>query len=152
MKFPVTILKSLKFMHVTCMIPETCVYHAGIWDVFQVWNMHGLVPKFHAFFMQETCMKSMYMHFMHETCIFQAYSMHGTGEGVSMMPCSNVHTNYGSAANQWILYILLRYLYTCIWGGSICIPNLCKSCSKSPTLQHNKLCMSIAVNKLCLFF
>ena len=52
-KFPVIILNSLKF-------------HACY--------MHGLVPNFHACSMYEK-----YAYFMHETCMFWAYSMRGTG-------------------------------------------------------------------------
>ena len=52
-------IEELKF-HV-CHMHDSWNMHVGIWDIFQVWDMHGLVHKFHACFMQETCMKRMHI-------------------------------------------------------------------------------------------
>ena len=77
MKFPVTILNNLKFhacyMHDSWNMHVTCRDLGHFSGMGHACYMHGLVPKFHACSMHEK-----YGYFMHETCMFQVYSMHST--------------------------------------------------------------------------
>ena len=85
MKFPVTILNSLKFHE--CYMHDSRNMHVTCRDLgrFQVWDMHVTCMDWWLNFMHVSCMEhawnmhEKYAYFMHETCMFQAYSMHDTG-------------------------------------------------------------------------
>ena len=85
MKFPVTILNSLKFH--ACYMHDSWNMHVTCRDlgVFQVWDMHVTCMDWCLNFMHVPCMKNVHISCMklvcsrHIACVVQVYSKHDTG-------------------------------------------------------------------------
>ena len=70
MKFPVTILNSSKFRALHAWFLK----HAGVWDIFQVWDMHVTCMDWCLNFMHVSCMFHAW-----KICIFHAWNLHIPG-------------------------------------------------------------------------